>query len=84
MNKKREAFLSVHPMLKRFTKDSIVKHFGVTSEEFDQLLLEGFIEESTCDICSNCYRTWDSEYEECKYCGEEEFVKDSGFYCYKK
>ena len=83
MSKRREMFLSKNPVIKRFTKNTIVKNFGVSEEEFDQLLKTGFIEENNHDVCVNCHRTWNHQYEECLYCGEEEYGKEKGFYSYK-
>lgn len=83
MSKRREMFLSRNPILKRFTKNSVVKNFGVTSEEFDELVKNGFIEENNNDICVSCYRTWSHEFDHCIYCGEEEYGKEKGYYSYK-
>lgn len=83
MNKRREMFLSGNQFIKRFTKNTIIKNFGVTEIEFNKLIQEGFIEENNNDICVNCHRTWNHEEEECLYCGEEEYGKEDGYYSYK-
>lgn len=83
MNKRREAFLSRNTLIKRFTKNTIIKNFGVSEKEFDQLIQEGFIEQNNHDICISCYRTWDHKNDECEYCGEEEHTKETGYYSYK-
>ncbi|MEK4122041.1 hypothetical protein [Lysinibacillus sp. FSL K6-0102] len=82
-NKRQEMFLSRNPVLKRFTKNTIVKNFGITSEEFDKLIKDGFIEENTNDICIGCHRIWSQDNDQCIYCGEEEFGKEDGYYSYK-
>lgn len=38
MNKRREMFLSGNPILKRFTKNTVVKNFGITESEFNELV----------------------------------------------
>lgn len=82
MSKRKEMFLAKNPHLKRFTKNAIVKNFGVSENEFDQLLKDGFIRENNEDICVGCLRTWNHEYEQCIYCGDEEFGKTDGYYSY--
>jgi len=82
-NKRREMFLSRNPVLKRFTKNTVIKNFGITSEEFDKLIDDGFIEENNNDICVGCYRTWNHNHVQCIYCGDEEFGKEDGYYSYK-
>lgn len=83
MNKRREMFLSRNPVIKRFTKNTVVKNFGITEPEFEKLIRDGFIEENNNDVCISCHRTWSHEQEECKYCGEEEYAKENGYYSYK-
>lgn len=83
MSKRREMFLAKNPVLKRFTKNTIVKNFGVSEEEFDKLIQNKFIEENNNDICLSCYRTWKHEQEQCVYCGEEEFGKEEGYFSYR-
>ena len=82
-NKRREMCLSKIALIKRFTKNTIIKNFGITEEEFDKLLKDGFIEESVADVCTNCFRTWNHEQEECEFCGEDENEKIDGYYKYK-
>lgn len=83
MNKRREMFLAKNPSLKRFTKNTIVKNFGVSEKEFDALIQDGFIEENNKDICLSCHRTWQHKDGECLYCGEEEFGKETGCFSYR-
>lgn len=82
MNKRREMFLSKNPIIKRFTKGTVIKNFGITEEEFEKLLQDGFIEENNNDVCMTCHRTWNHEHEQCIYCGEEECGKENGYYSY--
>lgn len=59
-----------------------MKNFGVTEVEFDDLIKNGFIVEDNEDICVGCLRTWSHEYEQCIYCGDEEYGKTDGYYRY--
>lgn len=83
MNKRREMFLAGNPIIKRFTKNTIVKNFGLSEEEFEKLIEDGFIEENNSDVCVTCHRTWNHEHERCLYCDEEDYTKDVGYYKYK-
>jgi len=83
VNKRREMFLARNPFIKRFTKNTVLKNFGVSEKEFDKLIQDGFIVENNNDICMSCYRTWNHKQEQCVYCGEEEYAKEAGYYSYK-
>lgn len=82
-NKRREMFLAKNPFIKRFTKNTIIKNFGITEEEFKKLLENEFIEEIISDLCTSCLRTWNHEIEECEFCGNDEYGKLDGYYKYK-
>lgn len=84
MSKRREAFLSMNAPLKRFTKNVIVKHHGVTEEEFDSMIDNNLIIDANEAICFECYRQWDHSEEECIYCGEEDYVMEKGYFKYNK
>ena len=83
MNKRRDMFLTGSPFIKRFTKNTVIKNFGVSEKEFEKLIEEDFIEENNNDVCMTCHRTWNHEHEQCMYCGEEEYGKQEGYYSYK-
>lgn len=83
MNKRREMFLAGDSIIKRFTKNTIVENFAVSEEEFEKLIEDGFIQENNRDVCVTCHRIWNHEHEQCLYCGEEEYYKEFGYYCYK-
>lgn len=83
MSKRRKAFLARSLPLKKFTRNVIVRDFDITTEEFDDLIAKGFIEECRANICVNCYRTWSPDEEQCLYCGEEDYTIEKGYYKYK-
>lgn len=82
MSKKRESFLNKKTMLKSFTKNAIVSNFNISSEEFDCLVEEGFLNQCENKLCEECLRPWDENVEECKYCGCDESYVNKSFYTY--
>ena len=82
MSKRREAFLNKNPMLKSFTKNSIVSNFNISSEEFDSLVESGFLILSEKKLCEDCLRTWDETVDECKYCNCDDYYVDKSYYTY--